>query len=272
MGDAPGDEDVELQPEPLLTLLSLQALLLLPALAQHRRAGAGRPRPTGLPAPRLPGRRRQRARRATACRRQQQQVPPLLFQHLIGLLLAGGRVQHRARRARPAAGRGARRGAALTFPDTSSLHTDCFRPERRAAGGSGGAGRGGGVWEGAGVEPGLPWELLRAAPGGGGAGAGLTPPPAPPGQGAGGSGQRARRWPGWASTYPGSARLPCSQPEGQLVAGKALGPRAAARGPGGGCPGCVPPRVPAPPWEKPARRSPAGSDTRGAFRAGRGER
>lgn len=175
--DAPRDEHVELQPEPLLPLLSLQALLLLPALAQHRRAGAGCPCRPGLPAPRVPGRLRQRARRAAA--RRHQHVPPLLFQQLIGLLLAGGRVQHRARRARPAAGHGARRGAARTFPDTSSLHTDCFRPaaaagrERRGGEQRRGLGRG--------VEPGLPWELLRAAPGGGRGGtrAGLTSPPAP---------------------------------------------------------------------------------------------
>lgn len=130
--DAPRDEHVELQPEPLLPLLSLQALLLLPALAQHRRAGAGAgcPGRPGLPAPRVPGRRRQRARRAAA--RSHQHVPPLLFQQLIGLLLAGGRVQHRSRRARPTAGHGARRGAARTFPDTSSLHTDCFRPPAAA--------------------------------------------------------------------------------------------------------------------------------------------
>lgn len=103
IGDAPHDEDVKLQPEPLLPLLFLQPLLLFFAFAPQRRAGAdgpGRRAATAALAPGVPASSREGSRgavRGAAPAGHPQQVPPLFLEHLLGLFLAGGRVEHGAR-------------------------------------------------------------------------------------------------------------------------------------------------------------------------------
>lgn len=128
----------------------------------------------------------------------------------------------------------------------------------------------------------MPWELLRAAPGGGGAGTGdgLTPPPAPARCGAARGGWQRRRpaggWSGRRCAAPAPARYACSAPsgEGSCWPGKPLLPprspehRCAPRPvPTAAVPAAPCPASPAPAWEKRPRRWLGGSDT-----PGRGQR
>lgn len=126
----------------------------------------------------------------------------------------------------------------------------------------------------------MPWELLRAAPGGGGAGTGdgLTPPPAPARCGAaaaaaagGGSGPQVAG-PGGGVAAPAPARYGCSVPsgEGSCWPGKPLLPprspehrRAPRPVPAAAVPAAPCPASPAPAWEKRPRRWLGGSDTPG---------
>lgn len=102
--DASHHEDVELQADPPLLLLVQLPLGLVSPLTDHRGARApGSDRATAARAPRrvpppFPSRGGQRSLRTAGRRRH---LAALLFQPLVRLLFAGGRVQHGARAAPP---------------------------------------------------------------------------------------------------------------------------------------------------------------------------